>query len=156
MARTDYYHESNSPRANLIVPAASAIVVNNKGKLLLHKRKDNQLWSLPGGVMEIGETIEDAIMREVKEETGFITEVKKLVGVYTDPQHLIEYSDGEVRQQFSICFECHIICGEKFVSHESTCVEFFSKEQLSKMNLHPAQSVRINDFFRNQERAFIR
>ncbi|MDQ0418847.1 mutator protein MutT [Croceifilum oryzae] len=156
MTRTDYYHISNSPQANSIVPAASAIVVNNKEEILLHKRRDNQLWSLPGGVMEVGETIEEAIVREVREETGFNVEVKKMIGIYTDPNHLIEYSDGEIRQQFSICFECRIIYGKKLVSNESTCVEFFSKKHLSEISLHPAQLVRINDFYRNQEKAFIR
>lgn len=156
LSRKDYYHVSNGPQPNSIVPAASAIVVNDQDEILLHKRRDNQLWSLPGGAMEVGESIEQTIIREVKEETGFDVEIVKIIGIYTDSNHIIEYSNGEVRQQFSICFECHIISGKKSVSSESILVEFFSKEQLSQVNMHPAQLVRINDFYQDQEKAFIR
>ena len=70
MNRVDYFNDPHAPQANSIVPAASAIVTNKDGKILLHRRSDNALWSLPGGVMEIGESIEQTIVREVKEETG--------------------------------------------------------------------------------------
>lgn len=156
MARKDYYHQPNSPSPNSLVPATSAIVLNKNGEILLHKRSDNHLWSLPGGAMELGESIEECIIREVKEETGFEVEVLKCIGIYTDPEHIIAYSDGEVRQQFSICFECRIVGGELAVSSESTQVKFFTKDDLDLLDLHPAQQTRIQDYFANQERAFIR
>jgi ADP-ribose pyrophosphatase YjhB (NUDIX family) len=106
--------------------------------------------------MELGESIEECIIREVKEETGFEVEVLKCIGIYTDPEHIIAYSDGEVRQQFSICFECRIVGGELAVSSESTQVKFFTKDDLDLLDLHPAQQTRIQDYFANQERAFIR
>lgn len=156
MARIDYYYQPNSPKPNSLVPATSAIVSNQNGEILLHKRSDNHLWSLPGGGMELGESIEQCIIREVKEETGFDVEVIRCIGIYTDPHHLIQYSDGEVRQQFSILFECRVIGGEIAVSFESTQVKFFSKKELALLDLHPAQKIRIQDFYANQERAFIR
>ncbi|RAL26724.1 NUDIX domain-containing protein [Thermoflavimicrobium daqui] len=156
MARKDYYHQANAPQSNSLVPAASAVVTNSKGQILLHKRSDNQLWSLPGGTMELGETIQETIIREVKEETGFDVEVLKCIGIYTDPGHIIEFSDGEVRQQFSICFACRIIGGELAISSESIQVRLFSKDELASLQLHPAQQIRLQDFFANQEKAFIR
>jgi 8-oxo-dGTP pyrophosphatase MutT (NUDIX family) len=156
LARKDYYHQPDAPKPNSLVPAASAVVIDEEGRIVLHKRSDNHLWSLPGGAMDVGESIEQTIIREVKEETGFDVIVLKCIGIYTDPNHVIEYSDGEVRQQFSICFACKIIGGEKTISSESTRVEMFTKEEIEKMNLHPAQRIRIQDFFANQERAFIR
>jgi ADP-ribose pyrophosphatase YjhB (NUDIX family) len=69
--RIDYFHDPNAPRANRIVPAATAIVTNEKGQILLERRRDNAYWGLPGCIMEIGETIGQTIIREVKEETGF-------------------------------------------------------------------------------------
>jgi ADP-ribose pyrophosphatase YjhB (NUDIX family) len=66
MGRKDYYHEAGSPKPNSIVPAASAVVIDDKNRILLQKRRDNNLWSLPGGGMEIGESIEETIIREVK------------------------------------------------------------------------------------------
>ena len=85
MTRTDHYNDPGAPRANNIVPAASAVVVDLAGRILLHRRTDNQLWSIPGGGMEIGETIAGTVVREVAEETGLKAEPERLVGIYTNP-----------------------------------------------------------------------
>jgi len=156
MNRQDYYHESNMPRANSIVPAASAVVADKDDRILLHKRKDNKSWSLLGGAMEPGESLTETIIREVQEEAGLIVRVDKLVGVYSDPGHIIEYSDGEIRQQFSICFACSILSGKLSLSEESYELKFFSREEMEKINIHPAQMLRINDYFEMSERAIIR
>ncbi|WP_124727100.1 NUDIX hydrolase [Staphylospora marina] len=156
MARKDYWHQPDAPKPNSLVPAASAVVTDDQGRIVLHKRSDNHLWSLPGGAMDVGESIEQTIIREVKEETGFDVVVEKCIGIYTDPHHVIAYSDGEVRQQFSICFHCNIIGGEKRISPESTRVELFTREEILQMDLHPAQRIRLEDFFANRERSFIR
>ena len=112
MGRVDYYHDPNAPRANSLVPGASAIVVNDEGKILLHRRSDNARWALPGGVMDIGESIAQTVTREVREETGLEVEPEYIVGVYSDPGHVFAYDDGEVRQQFSVCFACRIVGGQ--------------------------------------------
>jgi ADP-ribose pyrophosphatase YjhB (NUDIX family) len=156
LARKDYYHQANSPKPNSLVPAASAIVEDLENRILLHKRSDNHLWSLPGGAMDLGESIEQTIIREVKEETGFDTKVLRCIGLYTNPRHIIEFSNGEIRQQFSICFHCKIIGGSLAVSSESTQVSFFTSEEIKHMDLHPAQRIRIQDFFANQQKVFIR
>jgi ADP-ribose pyrophosphatase YjhB (NUDIX family) len=110
--RIDYYNDPHAPKANSIVPAASAIVTNDDGNILLQRRTDNGLWGLPGGALEIGESIGETIVREVKEETGLEVVPKSIVGVYSNPKHVIAYSDGEVRQQFSLCFACTVTGGE--------------------------------------------
>jgi 8-oxo-dGTP pyrophosphatase MutT (NUDIX family) len=156
LARKDYYHQEDAPKANSIVPAASAVVTDQNGRILLHRRRDNRLWSLPGGALELGESIEETIVREVKEETGFDVKVVKCIGIYTDPRHIIAYSDGEVRQQFSICFECRIVGGEKTVSSESYEVHFFTLEEIEQLAMHPAQRIRIQDYLQGKDRAFIR
>ncbi|MFD7903851.1 NUDIX domain-containing protein [Kitasatospora sp. NPDC059747] len=66
--------------------------------LLLERRSDNGRWGMPGGGLEIGENLPGAVVREVREETGIEVEVIGLVGTYSDPGHVIEFSDGEVRQ----------------------------------------------------------
>lgn len=156
MARKDYYYDPNAPKPNSIVAAASAIVTNSDGHILMHKRKDNDKWSLVGGAMEHGETLAQTAIREIKEESGFDVDVKKLIGVYSDPNHIIAYTNGEVRQQFSICFHCKVKGGDLTVSDESHEVKFFSIEELSKIDMHPAQRVRIDDYLSNQETAFYR
>ena len=139
MTRIDHYNDPSAPRANNIVPAASAVVVDPDGRILLHRRTDNQLWSIPGGGMEIGETIAATAVREVEEETGLKVEPERLVGIYTNPRHVTAYPDGEVRQQFSICIACRIIGGQ-LLDHtdESLEVGFFTPEQIETMPMHPS------------------
>jgi ADP-ribose pyrophosphatase YjhB (NUDIX family) len=137
MSRTDYYHDPNAPKANSLVPGASAIVADDEGRILMHRRSDNSRWALPGGVMDIGESIADTVVREVREETGLEVEPEYIVGVYSDPGHVFAYSNGEVRQQFSICFARRLVGGEIRVSDESTEVAFFAAADLDRLDIHP-------------------
>ena len=99
MTRTDYYHQPDAPKANSLVPGASAIVADGEGRIVLMRRSDNGRWALPGGVMNIGESIAHTIAREVREETGLQVEPKRIVGIYTDPGHVFAFDDGEVRDR---------------------------------------------------------
>ena len=153
--RIDYYNDENAPKVNSIVPAASAVIIQDN-EILLQKRADNDLWSLPGGKMEPGEDIEHTIIREVLEETGYNVVVNKLIGVYTNPNCIIAYSDGEVRQQFSLCFQCSIVSGEMRISSESKEVQFFKLNEIENLSISYQQKIRIDDCLRNQKEAFIR
>ena len=97
MARTDHYHDPDAPAANSVVPSTTAVVTDEHDRIVLIRRRDNDLWALPGGGMELGESIVDTAVREVKEETGLDVEVTGLIGVYTNPHHVMAYTDGEVR-----------------------------------------------------------
>ncbi|GAA1639642.1 hypothetical protein GCM10009679_50810 [Saccharothrix algeriensis] len=101
-ARRDYYHDPAAPAATRIVPGGVAVLADEYGRVLLQRRTDSGNWALPGGTMEVGETLERCVVREVREETGLDIEITGLVGIYTDPGHVIAYADGEARQQFSI------------------------------------------------------
>jgi 8-oxo-dGTP pyrophosphatase MutT (NUDIX family) len=155
MTRTDYYRESDAPRANSLVPGASAIVVDNDGRFLLQRRRDNRRWALPGGVMDIGETIAQCAEREVQEETGLTVKAYHLVGIYSDPDHVFAYSDGEVRQEFSICFACKVLAGEVTKSDESLEVKFWHAEDLDRLDMHPSIRLRISHYLSGQAEAFI-
>jgi NUDIX domain len=85
--RVEHFNDPDAPAADNLVPAASAVVVDQAGRILLHRRNDNSLWSIPGGAMEVGERIADTAVREVKEETGLDVQPEALVGIYTDPRH---------------------------------------------------------------------
>ncbi|MGN5378815.1 NUDIX domain-containing protein [Streptomyces lasalocidi] len=71
---------------------------DDAGRILLQRRRDNDMWALPGGAMHIGESLPDCAIRETREETGFDVETVGIVGTYTNPHHVFAYDDGEVRQ----------------------------------------------------------
>lgn len=155
MGRIDYYGNPDAPKANSIVPAASAIVVNEEGKLFLQQRKDNALWALPGGALEIGESIAETVIREVKEETGLDVIPTYIVGVYSDPKHVIAFPDGEIRQQFSICFACKIIGGELHLSDESLALGFFSFDEIEQLPIHRSTYKRIRHYLEHRSQPAI-
>lgn len=155
MKRVDYFNDPNAPKINRIVPSASAIVMNREGKILLHRRSDNHLWALPNGAMEIGETIAETAIRETKEETGLDVEPESIVGIYTNPHHVVALSNGEVRQQFSICFACRLLGGELKISEESTDIGFFTPEEIEHLDMHPSIHLRIRHYLEHQEHPFI-
>src|SRR5690348_14344469 len=100
MARRDYEDDPDAPVPNSLVPAASAIVVDEEGRILLQRRTDNDMWALPGGAMNLGESLAECAIRETREETGLTVEITGIVGTYTNPGHVFAYDDGEVRQEF--------------------------------------------------------
>ncbi|MFD9063695.1 NUDIX domain-containing protein [Kitasatospora purpeofusca] len=126
MPRRDYEDDPNAPEVNSLVPAASVVVVDDAGRVLLQRRTDNGMWALPGGQMDIGESIAGCGVRETWEETGIDIEITGIVGTYTDPRHVFAYDDGEVRQEFSICLLGRPLGGELRVSDESHEVAWFS------------------------------
>lgn len=151
MARTDYYNDPRAPRPNRIVPAATAIVVNDGGAILLQRRTDNDLWALPGGTMDVGETLWQTIVREVREETGLGIEPTGIVGIYSDPRHVIAYDDGEVRQEFSICFRTRLLGGQLSRDSESTDLRWFEPDAIPNLPMHPTMRLRIEHYFRGDE-----
>ncbi len=143
MARVDYFNDPNAPEANSIVPSVTVVALDGDGRVLLIHRSDNDLWALPGGGVDAGESVADAAVRETREETGFDVEVTGLVGLYTNPRHVMAYDDGEVRQQFSICFSARIVGGERRTSSESKEVAFLAPDDLDGMRIHPSMRLRI-------------
>ena len=144
MARVDYFNDPNAPKANSLVPSVTAVARNEAGEVLLIHKTDNDLWALPGGGIDLGESAPGAAVRETKEETGIDVEVIGLVGIYTNPAHVMAYDDGEVRQQFSICFRARIVGGEPRTSSESKEVAFVAPSKLDELNIHPSMRMRID------------
>ncbi|MDT3399827.1 NUDIX domain-containing protein [Streptomyces sp. B1866] len=146
MGRRDYEDDPNAPAANSLVPAASAVVVDDAGRILLQRRRDNGMWALPGGAMHIGESLPDCAVRETREETGIDIEITGIVGTYSNPRHVFAYDDGEVRQEFSICFLARPVAGQLAVSEESTDVRWFEPEEVDTLPMVPGVRKRVNDW----------
>ncbi len=144
MSRTDYFYDPNAPKANSIVVAVTVFVLDDRDQVLLIERHDNGLWALPGGGQELGENIEQTAVRETLEETGIRIEVSGLIGIYSDPSHVVAYDDGEVRQQFSICLRGRYISGQPTPSDESNRVRLIARDALDEVNIHPSMRLRIS------------
>jgi 8-oxo-dGTP diphosphatase len=122
----------------------SALIFQEEQILLAHRR-DIDWWNLPGGGMEVGETVEEAICREVREETGLEVEVEYLVGVYSKPQ----------KQEVVLTFRCRITGGILSPTEESRECRFFAPEALPPNTL-PKHRQRVEDALLKQPHAVIR
>jgi ADP-ribose pyrophosphatase YjhB (NUDIX family) len=143
VARTDYLDDPDAPKATSIVIAASALVLDDDGRLLMIRRTDSGFHALPGGRHELGETMTATAIRETEEETGVTVAVTGLIGIYSNPDHVVAFSDGEIRQEFSICFRARPVSGEPRDSDESTEVRWVDQAELDALDIHPSNRLRI-------------
>ena len=155
MTRIDYLNDPDAPKANSIVPAVSAIVTDSHDRILLILRTDNGYWSIPGGGLNPGESVTGATMREVKEETGIYCQVTGVVGIYSDPNHVAAYDDGEVRQEFSICFTARMTGGTTATSSESAEVQFVALSEIPSLRMHPSIRLRIQHYLEKRAEPYI-
>jgi 8-oxo-dGTP pyrophosphatase MutT (NUDIX family) len=94
-------------------------------------------------------------VREVKEETGYDVEPYTIIGTYTNPHHVMAYDDGEVRQQFSICFAARLVGGSLRTSSESREVAWVAPADLAQLDMHPSMRLRIQHYLDAREHPFI-
>jgi 8-oxo-dGTP pyrophosphatase MutT (NUDIX family) len=154
--RIDYYDDPNAPPANSLVPSANVVVVDDAGALLLVHRTDNDNWALPGGAMDLGESLVDTAVRETREETGITCEVTGLVGIYTDPRHVILYtSDGEARQEFSVVFSARPLSGVPTTSSETREVEWIAREAVEALPMDRSMRLRIEHYLSGRRTPYL-
>ena len=134
--------ESSSPIFRIGV---FALIFNQEQQILLGHRRDIDWWNLPGGGMEAGETVDEAICREVFEETGLEVKVTQLVGVYSKPQ----------KQEVVLTFLCDVIGGSLQPTEETRESRYFAPNALPENTL-PKHRQRIQDALLNQQSAIIR
>jgi ADP-ribose pyrophosphatase YjhB (NUDIX family) len=154
--RIDYHDDPNAPTPNSMVPSVNVVVTNEAGDILLIRRSDNDNWALPGGAIDLGESLIQAAVREVKEETGIDCEITGLVGIYTDPKHIILYtSNNEARQEFSIVLTASGVGGEPTPSDESVEVDWLSTADISDIPMHQSMRLRIGHFLEGREGPYV-
>ena len=124
-------------KAQFIIGAFGIIFDEQKRVLLVH-RKDYDLWNLPGGTLEDFESPKNAVIREVKEETGLDVEISKLLGVY----------NKENKNDMAFSFLCKVIGGEITLNDEADKIEYFETDKLPP-NTVPKQVERIQDAISN-------
>lgn len=96
----------------LLCPSVAALVRNEAGQFLFLLRSDNGRWDLPAGAVDPGETPAQAVVREVREETGLIVKPTAIAGVLGGPGFRLRYDNGDVVEYTVVVFECQVIGGE--------------------------------------------
>ncbi|MDI6411134.1 MULTISPECIES: NUDIX hydrolase [Streptomyces] len=146
MGRTEYYYDPRAPKANTLIPASNMLAVNAEGAILLQRRRDTGQWALPGGVQEIGESPAQCAVRECEEETGIVAEVTGFLGVYSNPHHIVEYTDGEIRQQYEAAYIGRPAGGQPTVNEEADDVRWVKPDELDKLDIHPSMHEQIGHY----------
>jgi ADP-ribose pyrophosphatase YjhB (NUDIX family) len=145
--RIDFYDDAEVPAANSLVPSVNVIVVNDEGSILMIRRTDNGNWAVPGGAVDLGESLAQAAVRETLEESGIECEVMGIVGIYSDPRHVILYtSNGQVCQEFSIVLTARALSGQPTPSSESSEVGWVPPTEAVGYAMDRSMRIRINDF----------
>lgn len=145
--RIDYYNDPQAPAANSLVPSVNVFVVNDRDEVLMIRRTDNDNWAVPGGAVDLGESVPEAAVRETLEETGIRCEITGINGIYSDPKHIIFYtSDGEARQEFSLVFTARPVSGEPTPSDESKEVVWVPKTELAGYRMDRSMRLRVDQF----------
>jgi 8-oxo-dGTP pyrophosphatase MutT (NUDIX family) len=142
--RIDYYDDPAAPAANSLVPSVNVLVTDDAGRLLMIRRTDNGNWAVPGGAIDLGESLVSAAVRETLEETGITCAITGISGIYTDPKHLIHYtSNDEVRQEFSIVLTGRPVSGEPTPSSESSEVYWVEPTDVDGLQMDRSMRIRI-------------
>lgn len=145
--KIDYHDNPAAPEPNSMVPAVTVVVAREDGAVLLIRRTDNGSWALPGGAIDMRESVTAAATRETWEETGIKCEITGLSGIYSDPGHVIHYtSNDEVRREFSIVLTARPVSGDLTPSAESSEVRWVLPTDLAGYPMDKSMRKRVTDY----------
>ena len=145
--RIEHWRDKEAPKPNSLVPASNLLVVDEIGNILLQCRRDTDQWAFPGGKQDFGETPTQCAVRECQEETGILARITGFLGVYSDPQHLVEYtSNGKVRQEYEVTLIGAPIRGQPTINDEASDVRWVAEQDLDELNIHPTMRRQIDDY----------
>ena len=146
MGRVEYWNDPVAPKPNSLVPACGILAVDDLGRVLLQRRRDTGQWAIPMGKQELGETPGQCAIRETQEETGVLTEITGILGVYSDPGHIVAYTDGEIRQEWELILLGRPVSGSPAVNDEASDVRWVAVADLESLDIHPTQWRQLRDW----------
>ncbi len=134
----------------LILPGVRAVILNEKGEILLQQRGDFKKWGLPAGSVELNESALDALKREVKEETGLDILKATAIGIYSQPKYSFAYPNGDEVQIFTLAFVVRKFSGNlKIDGKETLALQFFAMDNLPddvlSIHLETIQDYKVYD-----------
>jgi 8-oxo-dGTP pyrophosphatase MutT (NUDIX family) len=146
VGRVEYWNDPAAPKPNSLVPACGILAVDDLGRVLLQRRRDTGQWAIPMGKQELGETPSQCAIRETQEETGVLTEITGILGVYSDPGHIVAYTDGEIRQEWELILLGRPVSGSPAVNNEASDVRWVAVADLESLDIHPTQWRQLRDW----------
>jgi ADP-ribose pyrophosphatase YjhB (NUDIX family) len=126
-------HIGNAP---LLMVGAAVLITDEQNRLLLMERSDSGCWGPPGGAVELGEVVEDAALREVREETGLELSDLSLFGVFSGPDLFYVYPNGDEVYNVTIVYRAHFPGGEVRLNDEHTAWRWFAAADIPE-NISP-------------------
>ncbi|NTF46138.1 NUDIX domain-containing protein [Rhizobium rhizogenes] len=120
----------------LLLPSVAAVIHDHTGKLLLQEKASGEGWSLPAGAIELGETPQDAVIREVKEETGLRVTSTSVLGVYGGSEFRYTYPNGHQVEYVVTLFKCQVLEGEgTWTDAETKSLRYFARDDMPPLAL---------------------
>ncbi|MBW3114361.1 NUDIX domain-containing protein [Bacillus sp. MCCB 382] len=139
----------------LLTVGCGAIIEDKHKRILLQHRAGTNQWGIPGGLMELGETFEQTVTREVLEETNLQIDELELFGIYSGINGFAQYSNGDKVFSIQLVFNVKAYSGTLIMNHESSELSYFEKDDLPK-NINPHQAPFIEDWVRKETTPIIR
>jgi 8-oxo-dGTP pyrophosphatase MutT (NUDIX family) len=149
------YGERIARDARLRIGCSAIIFDDTRQRILLTRRTDNGQWCLPGGAMDAGESLVEACIREVWEETGLRVQITRLIGVYSTPHRIVTYADGNRWQIIAHSFEAEITGGELTLSDETIEFGYFTPDEIDALDLMEHHRERIDDALTGDEKTVV-
>lgn len=151
-----FYKDPNAPRPNRPIGVGVLALIERGGTLLLEKRSDCGRWGFPGGAIEVDESLEEGLRREVLEETGLVVTGEELFAVFPGPSRIVRYPDGNVVRLLTFVYRARV---EDFAtlrrSDESEELRFFHREELPKLDVIETSQPIINAYLNPPPNLFL-
>lgn len=144
-----YYKDKNAPRPNKPIHIGTCAIIRYNGKILFEKRTDSDRWALIGGGLNMDESLEQCIVREINEETGLVIHERSLsfLKVYSDPTRIAEYPDGNILRIITAVYLLELrIHHELVCSEESRELKYFSCDELKELKIAETHEHIIRDY----------
>jgi 8-oxo-dGTP pyrophosphatase MutT (NUDIX family) len=131
-----FYKDPNAPRPNRPIGVGVLALIERGGELLLERRSDCGRWGFPGGAIEVDESLEEGLRREVLEETGLVVTGEELFAVFPGPSRIVRYPDGNVVRLMTFVYRAEVEdFGALRRSDESEELRFFRREELAELDV---------------------
>lgn len=150
------YGDRLGSQGEVRVGCSAILFDEGREKVFLTRRADNGMWCLPGGRVDPGESVEEAVLRELWEETGLRGRVTRFLGVYSDPNRLVIYPDGNKAHIVALSFEVEATGGEAGLSNETTDFGFFTLAEAAQMEIISNHYERVLDALKAEGVPFVK